>query len=281
MQDSILSDTFSMHGSAHVLGVKVSAVNLSTAVDMAEQAIDDGAPRYVCVAGVHGVMEAQSDPRLMRIFNDAFMTVPDGMPLTWVGRLQGHCEMDRVFGPDLMAALCEASIEKGYRHFLFGGRPGVAEQLREALQSKFPGLRIVGTYTPPLGPLTALQEDELLAQIIEAQPHILWIGISTPRQERFMASHVGLLPVPLMVGVGAAFDFHTGRIRDCAPWVKRAGLQWLHRMIQDPRRLWRRYLYTIPPFLWRIAWQFAGSLRHPHHGQTAMPVTQRETEMRP
>ncbi len=145
MHDSISSHSCLTHMRADVLGVKVSAVNLSAAVELAEQAIADGAPRYVCVTGVHGVMEAQNDLELMRIFNDAFMTVPDGMPMTWVGRLQGHRAMNRAFGPDLMAALCKASLEKGYRHFLFGGQPGVAQQLREALQRKFSGLRIVGT----------------------------------------------------------------------------------------------------------------------------------------
>jgi N-acetylglucosaminyldiphosphoundecaprenol N-acetyl-beta-D-mannosaminyltransferase len=238
------------HDHADVLGVKVSAVNMDLSVNLAAQWIERGQPGYVCVVGVHGVMEAQRDPELLRILNQAVINTPDGMPLTWIGRLQGFAHMDRVFGPDFMMEICRLSCERGYRHFLYGGKPGVAEELSERLQSKFPGLKIVGTLTPPFRNLTPEEEQELARQIAQVQPHILWVGLGTPKQERFMAQYVLRFNVPLMIGVGAAFDFHTGRIRDCPRWIKRAGLQWLHRLMQEPGRLWKRYLVNNPAFLW-------------------------------
>jgi N-acetylglucosaminyldiphosphoundecaprenol N-acetyl-beta-D-mannosaminyltransferase len=246
---------------ADVLGVKVSAINMSLAVSMADRWIATSNPGYVCVTGVHGVMEAQADPEFLHILNRAAINTPDGMPMTWVGRLQGHHHMDRVYGPDFMAAMCRLSVERGYRNFLCGGEPGVAELLSESLQLRFSGLKIVGTYTPPFRALNPEEEMELVARVRESRPHILWVGLGTPKQERFMVQYLDRLQVPLLVGVGAAFDFHTGRLRECSGWVKRAGLQWMHRLMQDPKRLWKRYLLGNSTFLWHLAWQLSG-LRH-------------------
>jgi N-acetylglucosaminyldiphosphoundecaprenol N-acetyl-beta-D-mannosaminyltransferase len=243
---------------AQVLGVHVSAVDMTEALRITNDLILRPEPSYICVTGVHGVMEAQDAPQLMNALNCAAMTLPDGMPMTWVGHLQGQHQMDRVFGPDFMLQVCRLSVECGYRHFLYGGEPGVASDLKLALETKVPGVQIVGTFTPPFRPLTPDEEDELKAALAICKPHIMWIGISTPKQECFMAQHFSSLNVPLLVGVGAAFDYHTGRIRDCSPWIKRAGLQWLHRLSQDPRHLWRRYLKSNPRFLWKIALQLYG-----------------------
>ncbi|MGB7189519.1 MAG: WecB/TagA/CpsF family glycosyltransferase [Acidobacteriaceae bacterium] len=251
------------HPRANVLGVAVSAINLDLAVDLASRWIDAGKPGYVCLTGVHGVMEARADDAFRGILSRAVINAPDGMPMTWVGRLQGFHEMDRVFGPDFMAAMCRLSVQRGYRNFLCGGQPGVAELLRKNLQAKFPGLQIVGTCTPPFTVLTPAQEGSILAQIRQAMPHILWVGLGTPKQERFMAQYLHRLEVPLLVGVGAAFDYHTGRIRDCSAWVKRAGLQWAHRTMQDPARLCKRYLRNNPAFLWHIAAQISGYRSYP------------------
>ena len=249
---------------ANVLGVKVSAINMDGAIEMADRWITSGNSGYACVTAVHGVMEAQKDRSFLQILNRAAFNLPDGMPLSWVGWLQGHREMDRVSGPSFMLAMCRLSAERGYRNFLYGGEPGVAETLRESLQERFPGLQVVGTYTPPFRKLNAEEESEFLAQISEAQPHIIWVGLGAPKQERFVAHYVDRLQVPLMIGVGAAFDYHTGRLRDSSDFIKRAGLQWLHRLVQDPRRLWRRYLGAIPGFLWRIALQLSGLRRYPN-----------------
>jgi N-acetylglucosaminyldiphosphoundecaprenol N-acetyl-beta-D-mannosaminyltransferase len=249
---------------ANVLGVRVSAINMDCAINMADRWIANGNSGYACVTAVHVVMEAQKDRRYLQILNEAAFNLPDGMPLSWVGWFQGHREMDRVSGPGFMLAMCQLSVERGYRNFFYGGEPGVAEELRESLQEKFPGLQVTGTYTPPFRSLNTEEECELMARVRAARPHIIWVGLGAPKQERFMAHFVNKFEVPLMIGVGAAFDYHTGRLRDCSNWIKRAGLQWLHRLAQDPKRLWKRYLYAIPAFLFQIALQLSGLRRFPN-----------------
>jgi N-acetylglucosaminyldiphosphoundecaprenol N-acetyl-beta-D-mannosaminyltransferase len=250
-----VSNSEFVHEYANVLGVNVSAIDLSRAVEMADRWIASENRGYICVTGVHGVMEAQSNSEFRHILNHAFLNTPDGMPMTWVGRLQGFSKMDRVFGSDFMASLCQLSVERNYRHFLYGGDLGVAELLKDRLQCRFPGIQIVGTYTPPYRNLTAVEEEEIFFRLQQSKPHILWVGLSTPKQEKFMARYIDRLQVPLLVGVGAAFDYHTGRISDCSDWIKRAGLQWMHRLLQDPRRLWKRYLKNNPAFVWKITLQ--------------------------
>ncbi len=240
---------------ADVLGVRVSAIGLDKAVELACRSIQAGKRGYICLSGVHGVMEAQSDASFQSILNGALLNLPDGMPMTWVGRFQGYAQMDRVFGPDFMKALCQASVGTGYRHFLYGGAPEVARELKQSLERMIPGLLVAGIYTPPFRALTLDEENDLFDLLRESQPHIVWVGLSTPKQERFMAQYASRVQAPLMVGVGAAFDYHTGRISDSPSWIKRAGLQWLHRLLQDPRRLWKRYLRNNPVFLWKISMQ--------------------------
>lgn len=241
----------------NVLGVGVHAINMSTAVSVIEAAIAERRREYVCVTGVHGVMEAQRDPALVRLFANALLVLPDGMPTVWMGHLQGFREMDRVFGPDLMLAIVERSEQTGYSHFFYGGQPGVAGQLRDTLRRRFPSMRIVGTYTPPFRQLTNDEESELLSAVDRLSPDIIWVGMSTPKQERFMAEYLPRLHTRLMVGVGAAFDYHTGRVKDSPRWVKRSGLQWANRLWQEPARLWKRYLVNNPQFLLRAGLQLA------------------------
>jgi N-acetylglucosaminyldiphosphoundecaprenol N-acetyl-beta-D-mannosaminyltransferase len=171
--------------------------------------------------------------------------------------------MTRVYGPDYMLGVCERSVTKGYRHFLYGGRKGVADALRDELVKRFPGLQIVGTYTPPFRPLHAAEEAELYEQLEYLKPHILWCGLSTPKQERFMDSYSNRLPVPLMVGVGAAFDLLSGNLAEAPDWMKKSGLQWLYRLWREPRRLWRRYLINNPRFIWLTSLQLSGLKRFP------------------
>jgi N-acetylglucosaminyldiphosphoundecaprenol N-acetyl-beta-D-mannosaminyltransferase len=242
-----------------ILGVRVSAVSLPNALAQADTAISGGKSGYICVTGVHGVMEAQRDLQFRKILNEALINAPDGMPMSWVGWANGFRAMDRVYGPDFMLAFCELSVGRGYRHFLLGGRPGVAPALQNVLQSRFPGLNVVGTYTPPFRPLTSEEEKDLFAHVRNAKPHVIWVGLSTPKQEKFMAMYVTRFGVPLMVGVGAAFDLHTGQFRDAPNWVKRCGLQWLHRLVQEPRRLAPRYLYNNPRFVFLISCQLVRS----------------------
>jgi N-acetylglucosaminyldiphosphoundecaprenol N-acetyl-beta-D-mannosaminyltransferase len=244
-----------------VLGVSVSAINMSDAVRCCDDHIQQDQRGYVCVTGVHGVMVARKDPTFQKILNTSFLTTPDGMPTVWVGRWQGHDGMARVYGPDFMLRMCELSVKRGYRHFLYGGDPGVAELLAENLVQRYPGLQIAGTYTPPYRPLNPIEEQELMETIYSAKPHILWVGLSTPKQERFMAQYIERLPVNLCVGVGAAFNIISGRVTDSPQWIKHAGLQWLHRMVQEPRRLVKRYAVNNSLFLCHIALQLAGIRR--------------------
>ena len=223
---------------------------MESALRESEALLDQGGHGYVCVTGVHGIMEAQADEGFRSILNRSFLTTPDGMPTVWLGRLHGFKHMTRVYGPDYMLGLCEQSVARGYRHFLYGGKDGVAEELRAELIRRFPGLQIVGTYTPPFRPLNAAEEADLRSQLETLKPDVLWCGLSTPKQERFMAAYSKSLPVKLMVGVGAAFDLLSGNLSEAPDWVKKAGLQWLYRLVKEPRRLWRRYLSNNPRFVW-------------------------------
>jgi len=247
---------------ANVLGVGVHGINLSSAVSVIEGAVREGTKGYVCVTGVHGVMEAQRDPRFRNILNDALLVTPDGMPTVWVGRMQGKSTMKRIFGPDLMLEVCRRSAGTGIRHFLYGGNPGIAAELAERLRCRFPGIKVVGSFTPPFRPLEPSEQLALEEQMETTLPDIVWVGLSTPKQEKFMAENFRRLPCKVMIGVGAAFDIHTGRVHDAPQWIKEAGLQWAHRLCQEPRRLWKRYLVNNSAFLVAIGLQLTGLRRH-------------------
>ncbi|AXC11268.1 N-acetylmannosaminyltransferase [Acidisarcina polymorpha] len=248
---------------ARVLGVAVEALNMNLALERIAGELHERRKGYICLTGVHGIMEAQRDPRLAEIYASAAMTVPDGAPTVWVGRWQGHSSMQRVAGPELMLELMRRKEFAGYTHFLYGGEEGVAQRLRQQLTLRFPWVRIAGTFTPPFRDLNEVEEDALLAAVDELRPDIIWVGISTPKQERFMHRYLHRLNTTLMFGVGAAFDYHTGRIQDAPQWIKVIGMQWLHRLVQDPRRLWKRYLRNNSSFLWNIALQLTGLRDYP------------------
>ena len=202
------------------------------------------------------VVEAQDDPVLKRILNDSFLTTPDGMPLVWAGRfLHRKAGVSRVYGPDLMREIFQATEGSGVRHFFYGGAEGVAEALREEMLKRFPESEIVGVHTPPFRALTNEEETDLHQQLLAAKPDIIWVGLGAPKQEHFMAEHVEKLPCKLMIGVGAAFDFYTGRVRQAPRWMQRSGLEWVFRLAQEPRRLVARYLKTNPRFLWMLGAQ--------------------------
>lgn len=249
-------------GRANVLGVGVHALNMELALRAVADALARRQKGYVCVTGVHGVMEAQRDPQFRAILNRAFLNTPDGMPTVWVGRAQGFRRMDRVYGPDLMQAVCQFTRQTHYTHFLYGGAAGVAETLKNRLEAKFPGIRIVGTFTPPFTPLTEEEELELVRIVNGLRPDIVWVGLSTPKQEKFMAAHLDKFDTTLMFGVGAAFDFLAGRVPQAPRWMQRAGLEWFFRLCCEPRRLWRRYLRNNPVFAFCIFCQLTGLKRY-------------------
>ncbi len=242
----------------NVLGVGLSAINLDSALEAIGAALANRTKGYICVTGVHGVMEAQDDARFRDILNHSFLNTPDGMPMVWMGRIHGHRDMRRVYGPDLMLLVCDFTQRHGYKHFFYGGADGVAPQLAANLRARFPGLQIAGTYTPPFRPLNAAEEEALIKQVSEAKPDIIWVGLSTPKQEKFMAQFKDRLDATLMFGVGAAFDFHAGRVRQAPLWMQRSGLEWFFRLCCEPRRLWRRYFRNNPLFLVRAFCQLTG-----------------------
>lgn len=245
-----------------ILGVGISVLNMDAAIRAVREAVHrPGFAGYVTVTGVHGVMESQDDPELMDIYNRSYLSTPDGMPMVWLGRLKGHGEMSRVYGPDLMLAVMRAGVEEGWRHLLHGGGEGVASLARRRIEERIPGVRITGARTPPFRPLTDAEEESLVEEIVCQRPHCLWVGLGAPKQERFMAHllrrHRERFRFEsqgfLMLGVGAAFDFHAGRLRQAPRFVQRAGCEWLFRLAMEPRRLWKRYLKHNPRFVWRVA----------------------------
>jgi N-acetylglucosaminyldiphosphoundecaprenol N-acetyl-beta-D-mannosaminyltransferase len=247
----------------NVLGVGLSVLNLPSALAAIADAVNARRKGYICVTGVHGVMEAQADENFRRILNGALLCTPDGMPMVWLGKWHGHAEMRRVYGPDLLLDVCAWSETSGCRHFFLGGAPGVAEELRAKLTARFPRLQVVGCYTPPFRPLNADEEKQLAETVRTLQPDILWVGLSTPKQEKFMAEFLPKLDVTLMIGVGAAFDFHAGRVKQAPLWMQRSGLEWLYRLCQEPRRLAKRYLKNNPLFALKIAGQLCGWKKYP------------------
>jgi N-acetylglucosaminyldiphosphoundecaprenol N-acetyl-beta-D-mannosaminyltransferase len=247
----------------NVLNVRVNAIDMAGAIRHVQELLLQDRKGYICVAGVHGIMEARRSPVLANAYANADLTIPDGMPLVWVGHAQGYKTMQRVTGPEFMLELFRRREFANLTHYFYGGEGGVAEQLRSVLHRRFPHARIVGVRTPPFQELTEYEGQEFVTEIRSLRPDIIWVGISCPKQELFMQRYLALLETRIMVGVGAAFDYHTGRIRDSAEWVKRAGLQWLHRLIQDPKRLWKRYLRTNPPFVLLIIRQLLLERLHP------------------
>lgn len=240
-----------------VLGVPVSAIDMPQALAVIDGWVRTRAPHYACVTGVHGVMESRRDPALRAIHAQAGLVTPDGMPLVWLSRAAGHAHVTRVYGPDLLQACCEAGLARGYRHFFYGGAPGVAEQLATRLRRQSPGLLVAGVYAPRFGDLTPAEDAAVCARIDAADPDIVWVGLGTPRQERWMAGHVGRLRAPALIGVGAAFDFHAGVKTQAPRWMQRSGLEWLFRLASEPRRLGPRYLVNNPAFVWALAREWA------------------------
>jgi N-acetylglucosaminyldiphosphoundecaprenol N-acetyl-beta-D-mannosaminyltransferase len=236
------------HDRVDICGVRISAINLDDAVATIEHWIGDNSRNYVCITGAHGVMESRRDQRLRRIHNEAGMVTPDGMPLVWFSQLSGKGRTERVCGCDLMRKMTAVSQLRGYRQFYYGGADGVAEKLKHVLIASHPGLKVAGTLCPPFRELTPQEDQAVVDAINEARPDILWLGLSTPKQEHWMASHLGRVEVPVMIGVGAAFDFLAGTKRRAPLWMQRNGLEWLFRLGSEPRRLWRRYAYIVPGF---------------------------------
>ncbi len=247
----------------NVIGTGVSALSLTEARDRVLAARGQRRLGYVCCATAYNANLARSQPALRSCYNRSLLTTPDGMPLVWLGRWHGYRHITRVYGPDLMEAVCDAGRAAGLRHYFYGGDLGVAEALAAQLGQRFPGLQVVGTFTPPFRELDPAELSDLCARVAAAQPDVIWVGLSSPKQEHFMAMHAPVLDAGVMVGVGAAFDFLSGRVAQAPRWMQRSGLEWLHRLATEPRRLWRRYLVHSPMFILRTLAQLTGLKRYP------------------
>jgi N-acetylglucosaminyldiphosphoundecaprenol N-acetyl-beta-D-mannosaminyltransferase len=243
-----------------VLGVRVQVLQIEETIGIMEGWIAERArSHYITLTGMHGVSECLEDPKLRDIHNAADLVVPDGKSLVLVGRLYGHDLKRRVYGPELMETFCTETGAR-YRHFFYGGAAGVAEQLAKVEQERH-GIQIAGTYSPPFRPLNATEEKELKALIEQTKPDVLWVGLSTPKQERWMYDHRLTLDVPVMAGVGAAFDLNTGRLVQAPHWMRENGLEWLFRLLAEPKRLWKRYLVQGPRFVWNVFLELTGVRR--------------------
>ena len=242
-----------------VLGVQVDAVQIPHVIEQMEEWIyERSGTHFIAVTNVDSVTRAWHQDYFRQALNAADLTVADGMPLVWVGRLRGHAMKRRVYGPELFLEFCRTTSAKGYSHFFYGGAAGVPEELADALAHQCPNLKAVGTYSPPYRPLTPEEDNEEVRMINQAAPDVLWVGLGGLKQERWMFEHRHLLNVPVIVGVGAAFDFHTGRLPQAPRWMREHGLEWLFRLWQEPKRLWRRYLIYNTQFVFLVVLEFLG-----------------------
>ncbi|SEP49556.1 N-acetylglucosaminyldiphosphoundecaprenol N-acetyl-beta-D-mannosaminyltransferase [Rhodospirillales bacterium URHD0017] len=241
-----------------IMGVHVSAINMAMAVEAIAGWIARAERRYVCVTGVHGIMESKRCAELRRVHNAASMVTPDGMPLVWLLKWGGLRHVDRVYGPDLMLAALGAGQLASARHFFYGTTEPTLAALRARLCRDFPKAQIVGGIAPPFRPLSAEEDREHMAAINSSAPDIVWVGLSTPKQERWMAAHRDRLNAAVLIGVGAAFDIHAGVVPQAPRLLQRSGLEWAFRLCTDPRRLWRRYAVNVPSFIFHILVQKLG-----------------------
>ena len=236
----------------NVLGVRISAMDMTEACTAVESLIKNKEKGYVCVCPVSTIMECVHDAAVMRVVNNATLVTPDGMPTVWIGKTRGFKNMDRVYGPDLMLEICRISSSKGYRHFFYGATAEVLEKLEAALKKRFPGLEICGKFAPPFRPLTKDEDEKIVGLINAAKPDCLWVGLGSPKQDLWIDAHRAVLEVPVMLAVGAAFDFHAGTKPQAPRWMQRTGFEWLFRLGTEPRRLWRRYLMGNSEFLYLL-----------------------------
>lgn len=235
-----------------ILGVGVSIVNLNETLQFVDESIKHRRRVYICVPAVHLIMECQQDCRLLNGVNRADLVVPDGMPLVWLLKAAGYTKASRVYGPDLMLALCHLAAERNYSVFLLGGTSGQSKQLARVLVNKFPGLRIAGIYDTPNRPPSAQTSKEIIARINTTKPDIVLIGMGCPYQELWMIENREKLKAPVLIGVGAAFDIISGKVPQAPKWMRQAGLEWLFRFAHEPRRLWRRYTLMNAKFLFLL-----------------------------
>jgi len=240
-----------------ILDIAIHTTCLSQTIQTISQWIQKNQQHYVCVRDVHGIIRCQKDPFLKQIHDNSGLTVPDGIPLVWIGRMMGYNQMGRVYGPDLMKLLCQISVKKGFTHCLYGGKTiAQVQALKQHLEKEYKGIQINGAFCPPFSSFAAFDDNQLLAHLNSNKVDILWIGVGTPKQEYIMAHLKKHTQTNVIIGVGAAFDILLNIQSDAPDWIKLIGLQWLFRAIQNPKRLGKRYIKVVPSFIFLMLRQW-------------------------
>jgi N-acetylglucosaminyldiphosphoundecaprenol N-acetyl-beta-D-mannosaminyltransferase len=232
-----------------IAGTPVSIASLPRVLSALEDWVREKSERYIVCRDVHGVIRARTDERLRNIHERADMVTPDGMPLVWTAKFLGHTEISRVCGPDLLAAACEHGVNLGWKHYFYGGAPDVVEKLARNLKARFPGTKVVGTYSPPFRGISSEEIELVCEKIRNSHADFVWVGLGSPKQEFWMADNVRKCGGAVLISVGAAFDFHAGTVKRAPRWMSCSGLEWAYRLFQEPRRLWRRYAILAPRFV--------------------------------
>lgn len=233
----------------NIMGVNIAAINMEWLLEYLDKNIDLLHGDYICVSNVHSTVTSFEEPEYCAVQNGGIMAIPDGGPLSTVGRKRGHKNMQRTTGPSLMGEIFKISAKRGYRHFFYGSKQETLDLLEEKLNENYPGIQIVGMYSPPFRPLTDEEDVMVIKMINDAKPDFVWVGLGEPKQEKWMASHQGKID-GLMIGVGAGFDYYAGNIERAPEWMQKSNMEWFYRLIQDPKRLFNRYLHTNTKFIW-------------------------------
>lgn len=233
----------------NIMGVNIVAINMEWLLDYLDKNIDDLHGDYICVSNVHTTVTSFEEPDYCAVQNGGLMAIPDGGPLSTLGRKRGHVNMQRTTGPGLMGEIFDISAEKGYRHYFYGSKEETLDMLEMKLNENYPGIQIAGMYSPPFRPLTEEEDAAVIKMINDTKPDFVWIGLGAPKQEKWMADHQGKID-GLMLGVGAGFDYYAGNIQRAPKWMQKRNLEWVYRLIQDPKRLFNRYWHTNTKFIW-------------------------------
>ena len=241
----------------NILGVEISAINMEQALEYCSEVIIRDEKSYICVAPAHSIMDCVADGDLRRIFNRSGLTTPDGMSVVWILKLRGNKFVSRVYGPDLLLSLCKRSESIGWSHYFYGSTKEVLESLTTNLEELYKELKIVGTYSPEFTENQIVESDDMVAKINQVKPDIIWVSLGSPKQDYWMHNHRERLDAPLIIGVGAAFDFVAGSKRQAPIWIQKIGLEWLFRFLNEPKRLWKRYR-QYPRFVLMVLLEMIG-----------------------
>lgn len=233
----------------NIMGVNIAAINMDCLLKFTDEHIKELSGDYMCVSNVHTTVTSFEDADYCAVQNGGIMAIPDGGPLSSIGQKRGYMNMQRTTGPSYMSEILKFSAEKGWRHFLYGSTEETLIKLRGVLEKEYPGFQIAGTYSPPFRPLTEEEDEQIVEKINESTPDFIWVGLGAPKQENWMAAHQGRVH-GFMVGVGAGFDYLAGNIKRAPEWMQKSNMEWFFRLIQDPKRLFRRYFYTNTKFIW-------------------------------